>query len=238
MAIGVGGLSALLGRAFAAVLFDLDGTLIDSTPAVERSWARWAVERGIPRTGFTVSHGVPARQVLRTFLPEPEVEAGLARIEQLEMEDLTGVVLLPGALAALGALGAGAAAIVTSGTVALATTRIRATGLPVPAVLVTASDVAVGKPDPAPYLLAAARLGVDPARCLVVEDAPAGLVAGRAAGCATLALATTHPVQELHPAADAVVASLAAVRLVQQGGAGGSIGVHPVPPADGVRAGG
>jgi len=202
---------AVLGRTFAAVLFDLDGTLIDSTPSVDRSWRRWARARGVDRASFEVRHGVPARQILAAFLPATELDAAVAELEALEVSDAEGIVVLPGALAALAALPPGRAAIATSCTLPLARARIAATGLPAPAVVVTADQVPIGKPDPAPYLLAADRLGVDPAACLVVEDAPAGLEAGSAAGCATLAVATTHRAGEL--AADVVVGTLADVVL-------------------------
>jgi sugar-phosphatase len=199
-----------VSRVFDAVLFDLDGTLIDSTAAVERIWRRWGAEHGLP-AGWEFPHGVPARQVLAAVVPASVVEAAFLRVSELELQDVDDVTLLPGAERALAALPAGRAAIATSGVEALAKLRIARTGLLAPPVLVTADDVPLGKPDPAPYLLAAERLGVPPARCLVVEDAPAGLVSGRAAGCATLAVATTHPPQALD--ADAVVGDLAAVRF-------------------------
>jgi len=193
------------------VLFDLDGTLIDSTPAVERTWQRWALEHGLVPGTWSFQHGVPARQMLALLIPEAEIDGAFERLSQIEVADLDGIVVLPGAVEALAALAAGRAAIATSGTEPLAKARIMHTGLPVPTVVVTASDTSIGKPDPAPYLLAARRLGVDPARCLVVEDAPAGLVAARAAGCATLAVLTTHPAAELD--ADALADSLADVRF-------------------------
>lgn len=199
----------LTARTFEAVLFDMDGTLIDSTRSVDRSWSRWARHRGLERRSFEVAHGVPARQILAGFLPAPEVEDALAEIEAMEVADVEGILVLPGALDALAALPPGRSAIVTSCTLPLALARIAATGLPAPAVVVTAADVRIGKPDPAPYLVAAARLGVDPARCLVVEDAPAGLESGRAAGCATLAVSTTYPAGHLD--ADVVVGTLADV---------------------------
>ncbi len=212
-----GALAALSGRTFDAVLFDLDGTLIDSTPAVLRAWGRWAAEWGIDRPD--IPHGVPARQVLVHLVPEERIEAAFARIEEIEVAELSGIVALPGAVEALQALPGDRCAIVTSGTRPLARARIEATGLPAPALLVTPEDVPLGKPDPAPYLLAAQRLGVAPQRCLVVEDAPAGLTSGRAAGCATLALTTSHPAAELNALGpDAVVGSLAQVRFAVRDG--------------------
>jgi len=204
-------LGPLTSRVFDAVLFDLDGTLVDSTPAVERSWRSWAEQYGLAPDAWCMAHGVPARQVLGALVAAGELEHQLTLLEGLEIADVDGVVALPGAAAALAGLPPGRAAVVTSGTRPLADARIARTGLPEPAVVVTASDVAVGKPDPAPYLLAARLLGVDPRRCLVVEDAPAGVRAGRAAGCAVLAVTTTHPAAELD--ADAVVPDLGAVRF-------------------------
>jgi sugar-phosphatase len=162
---------------------------------------------------------VPARGIAERLLPPERVDAAVARIEAIEVADVEGITVLPGALEALAALrgsgiqGASEAdhrcAIATSCTAPLAAARISATGLPVPEVVVTASDVTRGKPHPEPFLLAAARLGVEPTECLVVEDAPGGLEAARAAGCSTLAVATTTAPADL--IADAVVENLAAV---------------------------
>jgi mannitol-1-/sugar-/sorbitol-6-phosphatase len=205
------GLGTLAGRAFAAVLFDLDGTLIDSTPAVERSWLRWADEFGIELTGYGTWHGIPAAQIVTTMLPEDKWELAVRRIEEIETADVEGILVLPGAAEALASLPGGRAAIVTSCVWPLAMARLGATGLSAPDVVVTADQVPVGKPDPAPYLLAAQRLGVDPADCLVVEDAPAGLTSGLAAGAARLAVVTTHTADQLE--ADAIVANLDSVRF-------------------------
>jgi mannitol-1-/sugar-/sorbitol-6-phosphatase len=202
------------GAVFDAVLFDMDGTLVDSTRSVQRSWLEWAGEYGVPLERLTGWHGVPAKQIVATVVDDParHVEA-LARIEALEIEDAAGgILVLPGAVEALAALPAGRAAVVTSCTRLLAHARIEAAGLVAPGVVVTASDVTHGKPDPEPFVLGARRLGADPARCLVVEDAPAGLQAGRAAGAATLAVVTTHPAGDLD--ADVVVPSLADVRFL------------------------
>jgi mannitol-1-/sugar-/sorbitol-6-phosphatase len=211
------GLDALTGRTFDAVLFDMDGTLIDSGPVVVRSWMRWASEEGVDPALLAGKHGIPSAQIVAMLLPEDRRASAVQRIDDIEVADTDGIVVLPGAREALSALPAGRVAIATSCTRPLAAARIGATGLPAPAVVVTASDVERGKPDPAPYLLAAQRLGVDPARCLVVEDAPAGIAAGRAAGAATLAVASTHRVAELTAAAaDAVVVDLSGVRLVAE----------------------
>jgi sugar-phosphatase len=209
-------LGTLEGRSFAAVLFDMDGTLIDSTPVVVRSWVRWAQEEGLDPRRLAHSHGVPARGIIEGVVPAERVEAAVARIEQIELGDTEGILLLPGAAAALTALEGGHSAIVTSCTRPLAAARIDATGLVAPSLVVTASDVERGKPHPDPYLLAAQRLSADPADCLVVEDAPSGLASARAAGCATLAVTTTTAREDL--AADAVVETLAEVRFHVDGG--------------------
>jgi sugar-phosphatase len=209
-------LGVLSGRVFAAVLFDMDGTLIDSTPAVNRSWSRWAQEFGVNLTSLDGMHGIPAAQVLGAMVAPERLQEAAARIEEIEIADVEGILVLPGAAEALAALPAGRGAIVTSCTRPLAVARIAATGLQAPAVVVTADQVPLGKPDPAPYLLAAEKLGVDPADCLVVEDAPAGLAAGLAAGSFRLALSTTHTADQLE--ADAIVADLASVRFVSETG--------------------
>jgi mannitol-1-/sugar-/sorbitol-6-phosphatase len=209
-------LAALSGRRFAAVLFDMDGTLIDSTPVVVRSWVTWALERGIDPKRLEGHHGVPAAQIVRGLVPEADVESAIARINALEIADVDDITVLPGAAEAVAALPEGRRAIVTSCTRPLAAARIEAAGLLAPSVVVTADDVPTGKPDPAPYLLGARRLGVDPADCLVVEDAPSGLVSARTAGAATLAVTTTTPADQLD--ADAVVGTLADVRFAADAG--------------------
>ena len=213
-----GTLGQLDGRDFAAVLFDMDGTLIDSIPVVVRSWLRWAEEEGVDPRRLVGFHGVPARGIAEQLLPAERVDAAVARIEAIETADTDGITILPGAVEALAALSGDPdlCAIATSCTRVLADARIAATALPVPRVVVTASDVHRGKPHPEPFLLAAERLGVDPAHCLVVEDAPGGLEAARAAGCATLAVTTTTAPADL--IADAVVATLADVRFAPAGG--------------------
>jgi sugar-phosphatase len=205
------GLGRLADRVFEAVIFDLDGTLIDSTPAVLRSWATWTREHGLTPEDHAGHHGMPSASVVRALLPADRHEAAIARINELEIADVSDIVVLPGAAMALKALKDAKNAIATSCDVPLAKARIAAAKLEPPSVLVTADDVAHGKPAPDPFLEAARRLEVDPANCLVVEDAPMGLQSARAAGCATLAVITTTPREQL--VADAVVSTLADVRF-------------------------
>lgn len=210
-----GSRGSLSGRHFAAVVFDMDGTLVDSTPAVVRSWLRWADEEDVDPSRLRGYHGIPASGIVTELLPADRWEAALARITAIELADTEGIGVLPGALEALTAVPPEQAAIATSCTRDLAWARIEATALPAPKVVVTVDDVERGKPSPDPFLEAARRLGADPAECLVVEDAPGGLTAARAAGCATLAVRTTTPDEEL--VADLAVDSLARVRFVVSG---------------------
>lgn len=172
-------------RTVRAILTDLDGTLVDSTLATERAWGGWLEQNGItlPATGHP--HGVPARGVIELLAPHLDADAGAAEVIRLELEELDDVVALPGAAALLADPPDGAAlVVVTSCTRPLALARLGAAGLVLgPGVgLVTVERTPRGKPDPAPYLLAAAELGMAPRDCVVLEDAPAGIVAGQAAG--------------------------------------------------------
>lgn len=179
-----------------AVLFDLDGTLVDSTASVRRAWAAIADELGMPLAEFEpYMHGIPGPQVFAAVLPampRDEARALATRMNAEQAVDTDGVRAMPGAAAALRGLAPSRWAIVTSGDRRLATARIAAAGLPMPQVLVTSDDVRAGKPDPECYLVAASRLGHRPAQCLVVEDAPAGVTAGRAAGMPVLGVLTTY----------------------------------------------
>lgn len=199
---------AFAGRTFDAVLFDMDGTLIDSAASADRSWRRWADEYGLADPHeFEVRHGVPATLVVPTLLPPEQVEAGIARILALEIADTGDIEVLPGAAEVLRFLPPGQVAIVTSCTRALASARIAGSGLVPPATVVTADDVPRGKPYPEPFRLGAERLGFAPERCLVVEDAPAGVTSGLGAGCAVLAVGGTHDLSLLGEA-DAGVSGL------------------------------
>jgi sugar-phosphatase len=175
---------------FEAVLFDMDGTLVDSDAAVERAWRTWATEHGIdPMAALAIAHGRPAELTVRDLLPDADGKAvaiAAARQLALQYDDLADVAATPGAIELLARITV-PWAVVTSADRRLADARLRVSGIR-PPLLVTAEDVSAGKPDPAGYLIAAAGLGADPRRCLVVEDSPAGLEAGRAAGARVAAL--------------------------------------------------
>ncbi len=198
-------------REFDAVLFDLDGTLVDSTASVVRSWRRFAEHFDVSMQALHANHGQPARTLVGLLLPAHRHAEALAHVTDLEVRDAVGLHPIRGADVFFDAVPADRRAIVTSGSVPIATARLAAAGYDRPAVFVTVDDVVNGKPDPEPFLLAAERLGVDPSRCLVVEDAPAGIAAARAAGCAVIALTGTTAEEEL--TADLVVDGLDALRI-------------------------
>ncbi len=182
-------------------MFDLDGVLVDSTPAVTRVWARWATQHGYdPAEVVRKAHGRPSITTIREYLPSADADVENQKVERAELEDLDGVVTLPGARELLSALPPERWVIVTSCTRPLAEARLRAARLPVPEHLITASDVKKGKPDPEPYLKGASRLGRPPAECLVVEDAPAGVRAAKVAEARVIAFTTTFPREELRRA--------------------------------------
>jgi mannitol-1-/sugar-/sorbitol-6-phosphatase len=195
-------------RRLSAVLFDLDGVLVESREATERVWLEWARNYGIEEGDLrSAMHGVRSADVVRALRPDLDAAAESETVERLQAEDVAALTAIPGAVDALGALKGDRVAVVTSGTRPLALARLAAVGIEPPAVMVFADDVARGKPDPEGYLTAARRLGVNPAEAVVVEDAPPGIEAGRAAGAATVAVTSTHPRAEL-AAADHVIDSL------------------------------
>ena len=198
-----------------ALLFDLDGVLIDSTPAVERVWIRWAEARDFnPREVVTRAHGRPSLTTVREYLPSADHQAENALIERAEIEDLEGVLPLPGAMQLLTSLPPERWAIVTSCTRPLAEVRIAAAGLPQPKFLVSSTDVSNGKPHPEPYMLGAKRLGFDAKHCIVVEDAPAGIRAGKGAGARVVAFGTITGERQLRDAgADWILRNCADIRL-------------------------
>jgi beta-phosphoglucomutase-like phosphatase (HAD superfamily)/fucose permease len=201
-------------QTFAAVISDLDGVLIDSTAPTVRCWQKWGERHGLDGAAIQAgNHGRPARAVIAEHVDVHHVEADAAWLAHAETTDTDGVVAMPGAG---DVLALPRVAIATSCPAPLARARLAAAGLPEPAVLVTADHVANGKPAPDPYLLAAERLGVDPAACVVLEDAPAGIASGRAAGMTVWAVTTTHEpgaLGEAQRVAGGLPEHLAALRL-------------------------
>ncbi len=199
----------LLIRA-AAIMVDLDGTLVDSSAPVERVWNAFAERHGLdPDEVNRFAHGRPSRETVRLLLPDGDHETEAAKIERTEVNDTEGVRALPGAAELLRSADR-PLAIVTSCSSALARARLDAAGLPIPEVLVSSDGLERGKPDPECFLLAARRLQVEPSACVVLEDAPAGVQAGVAAGARVIALRTTHPDEDLGEA-DAIVDHLGAL---------------------------
>ncbi|CAB4331582.1 unannotated protein [freshwater metagenome] len=195
-----------------AVLFDLDSTLVDSSAAVRNSWIQLAGEAGFAPQALVGLHGVPAEGCIRILLPhadETEVQHWTARIEDIEVGAIDGVVAIPGAIELLAALDEREIpwTIVTSCTAPLAKIRTKIAGIAQPTTTVTFSDVTHGKPHAEPFLLGASRLGVDPSNCWVIEDAHSGVTAGKSAGATVAAVLTTHSREEL-PHADHYLESL------------------------------
>jgi sugar-phosphatase len=204
--------------ACSAILFDLDGVLVDSTPAVARVWGKWAQEHGFnPEEVVRRAHGRPSISTIRELLPGADHEAENREIERCEIEDMDGVVMLPGARELLNSLPPERWALVTSCTLPLALARLRAAGLPVPRHFITSTDIVNGKPHPEPYLKGAKLVGVPSADCLVVEDVPAGVQSGHAAGARVIGLRTTSSADELTRAgAQWVVKDCSALRAQAQ----------------------
>ncbi len=200
-----------------AILFDLDGVLVDSTGSVDRQWRAWAREQGIDEQKvIDVAHGVRTIEVIRRVAPHMDAETEVLRLEQREADDHDGVSLMPGAIELVGSIPEGQWGVVTSGTRLLASARLQWAGLPLPRVLVTAEDVTNGKPHPEPYLRGAQLMGAKPEDCLVIEDAPAGIQSAQAGGMKVVGLTSTYGAPQLQ-AADAVVQKLAQVQVRKDG---------------------
>ncbi|KAE9649128.1 HAD family hydrolase [Pseudomonas sp. PB106] len=204
---------SVFDRAFGAFLFDMDGTVLNSIAAAERIWSAWAVRHGVDVATFLPTiHGARAIDTInRLNLPGVDAEAQAALITQAEIEDVEGIVEIPGAAAFLNSLPKDRWAMVTSAPRDLALRRMAAAGIPEPLLMITAEDVQAGKPDPAGYLLAAKRLGLEPCDCLIFEDATVGIQAAEAAGAPLVIITTTHqhPLQTAH----ATLASYADLRV-------------------------
>jgi sugar-phosphatase len=207
-----------------AVLFDLDGVLIDSTECILRHWQQWALEHEIEMADvMRVVHGRRTVETIRLIAPQLSAEDEARKFASVEAAETEGVRVIEGAAVLLTSLPPDAWAIVTSGTRDVATARLKWVGLSVPRVLITSEDVVRGKPDPEPYLVAAARLGLAADRCAVIEDSPAGIESARSAGMQTVAVTTTHARQDL-AGADMIAAGLGDIRV--RGGAGGRLSLQ------------
>jgi len=211
----------------AAILFDLDGVLVDSTGSVTRQWRCWAEEQDLdPDKVVETAHGVRTIEIVRRLAPHLDAGAETLRLEKREADDHEGVSVMPGAAELLKAIPEGRWCVVTSGTRYLATARLQLGNLPMPQVLVSADDVSKGKPNPEPYLMGAKLLGVNPAECLVVEDAPAGIRAAHAGGMKAIGITSTYRASELQEA-DAVVQKLGQIKVGElRGGSGLAIEVE------------
>jgi len=197
-----------------AILFDLDGVLVDSTAVVVRTWRDWARDRGLDAERILeIAHGRPAAETVRLFAPHLDADSEARELERMEAENLDCVLEVDGARELLSALPADGWTVVTSGTRALASKRMEHVGLPLPERFVSADDVENGKPHPEAYLRGAEILGVHPEACVVVEDAPSGVSSARSAGMRVVAVATTYRQDDLGEA-DAVATSLTKIRAI------------------------
>ncbi len=211
----------------AAILFDLDGVLIDSTACITRHWQQWAECHNLDLAEImAVAHGRRTVETMRLVAPHLAVEEEAQRFAKMEAADTEGVVTIAGALTLLDSLPADTWAIVTSGTREVAAARLSSQGLPVPKIMVTAEDVINGKPDPEPYLAAATRLSISAGHCVVVEDSPAGIAAATAAGMRSIAVAFTHAYHELE-AATAVAGQLEDIQVTSS--PDGRLAIHITP---------
>jgi sugar-phosphatase len=197
-----------------AIIFDLDGVLVDSAECIERTWRAWAIRNQLdPESVIAVAHGRRAIETVQLVAPQLSAEAELDSLAASESTTSEGVYEISGARELLEMLPADKWAVVTSGIRAVAEFRLRHAGLPVPPVMICADEISLGKPDPEGYLTAAERLGYSPAECLVIEDAPAGIESARAAGMRVIAITTTYPPPMLI-GADAIVERLTDLSVV------------------------
>lgn len=210
-----------------AWLFDLDGTLIDSTASVVRTWLAWAEEFDVDPVLLADSHGIRSAQIVSTVVAPSVAERALKRIDALELADVGSVRAMDGAAELLAGLPSSRLAIVTSGSRALATARLEAAGLPTWIPMITADDVDHGKPDPEPYLRGAALTHRSAAECVVVEDAPSGIASGRGAGASVIGIVSAHGADRLD--ADLVVSDLR--HLVVTGDGPFDIAVNTTAPS-------
>src|SRR6476620_5718603 len=201
-----------------AILFDLDGVLVDSTRSVARQWRLWGKENNIdPEKVLAIAHGRRTIEVVRVLAPHLDAKAEESRIEKREADDIDGVAVMPGAAELLKSIPDGRWCVVTSGTRYLATSRLSFAQLPIPRVLIAAEDVQKGKPEP--YVKGAELLKVKSSSCLVIEDAPAGIRSAHAGGMKAIALTSTYPTSELKEA-DVVLQNLNQIKVCWAEGVG------------------
>jgi mannitol-1-/sugar-/sorbitol-6-phosphatase len=209
------------------ILFDMDGILISSIGSVERSWTKWALQRGIdPAYAISIAHGCRSVETVALLRPDLDPDAETAIIENYEIADKDDLAVLPGVLKLLASLSEDLWTVVTSATEPLARARLGAAGIPLPQKMVTAESVQNGKPHPDPYLAGAALLGLRPEECVVFEDAASGANAGHAAGCTVIATTFSHSAESL-AAADYLIADLTGLVVSIQ--PDGSIGLNFTP---------
>lgn len=196
-----------------ALLFDLDGVLVDSTPSIERVWTKWARDRGLDaKAVIRAAHGRPTSETIALVGPDLDAQTEIDILAAAELDELDGTAAVQGAAELVGCLPIDRWAIVTSGANSIAEARLRWVGLPIPRVLITADIVRRGKPHPDGYLMAASRLGVRPDDCIVLEDSPPGVQAAQAARIRSIAVLTTHTRDELS-CADNIVQDLSDIRV-------------------------
>jgi len=196
-----------------AILFDLDGVLVNSAECVERTWRKWAARHNLdPEKVLAFAHGRRTIETVQLVAPDLSADAELAQLEASEAMTSEGVYTVDGARELLESLPMDRWAIVTSGVRAVAEFRLRYTGLPIPAVMICADEISRGKPDPEGYLKAAEKLGRRPAACLVIEDAPPGIEAAHNAAMRAVGIVGTYSMGEL-VAADAVALTLTDIRI-------------------------
>lgn len=209
-------MSQLISVETKGILFDMDGVLVSSIGSVVRSWKQWAKMYGVPDAeNYEVPHGMRAIEIVKGLRPDIDPVVGLRVIEDMEVEDMADLKVLPGVKRLLEGLPPERWAIVTSATRRLLLARLTAAGLPIPERIISGDMVERGKPDPEPYRRGAELLGVRPEECVVVEDAPSGVGAGKAAGCRVLGVLGTHSADELREA-DWVASSLEGLMVTAQ----------------------
>ena len=209
-----------------AILFDLDGVLINSSQVIARQWQRWAERHSIDMSAIQkIWHGRRAFEIIQEVAPHLDVDTETRWMRDAETTDVEGVAIQPGAAALLASLPIGSWAIATSGPRPVATARLNAVDLPIPAVFITGDDVQHGKPNPEPYLRAAQALDIAPERCVVIEDAVAGIEAGLAAGAQVIAVPTSHAPHELAKAT-VLVSYLAKLEVVVEDSAANRLTIH------------